>query len=94
MRVHQARHTFDLEYPAAALDFAIARHVRSKASLRQRRIDTHEPAVDPVPDAAYLPCKADLLWALDALPERRREATFIEKVSGLSLEEVAQATSR
>lgn len=35
----------------------------------------------------------DFLWALDFLPEGQREVLFLQKVCGMSVDEVAKSTS-
>ena len=77
--------------------YAIARRVRVDGYRRTRRITLHEIAMEVLPDP---PQQAeprnpgptfDTLVA--ALPDAQREVVTMLKVGGLSLEEVARATS-
>jgi RNA polymerase sigma-70 factor (ECF subfamily) len=97
LRIHKARHTYRPGDPLMPWIFAIARHTRVDAFRRQRHVESHELAVERLPD---LPAPAprgavelDLLGLVDELPESQREVIFMLKVCGMSLEEVARATS-
>jgi RNA polymerase sigma-70 factor (ECF subfamily) len=98
LRIHKVRHTYRTGEPALPLFYAIARHVRVdhfRKSVRtsvgerqleamQREVETARNETDP----------ADGLNALLApLPESQREVIEMLKVAGMSLEEVARATS-
>ena len=97
MRIHRVRHTYRPGEPVLPWVYAIARRVRIDGYRRKRRIETYETAVDVLPDC---PEKHDChhpLPQFDALvvdlPESQREVVTMLKVGGLSLEEVARATS-
>src|SRR6202790_2684447 len=97
MRIHRVRHTYRPGEPVLPWIYAIARRVRVDGYRRMRRITLHEIAMDappeqPVQAAARNPAPAfDTLVA--ALPESQREVVTMLKVGGLTLEEVARATS-
>ena len=97
LRIHRVRHTYRPGEPLLPWVYAIARHVRIDGYRRQRRRDTREtlaavlpekPA--PAPSAATLP---DFETLVAGLPDSQREVLTLLKVSGLSLEQVARATS-
>jgi RNA polymerase sigma-70 factor (ECF subfamily) len=95
LRIHQARHTYRPGEPLLPWIYAIARHVRVDAYRRIRRLEQRERASDPLPE---LPSPAstpgpDLEMLLGALPDSQREVIVMLKISGMSLEEVARATS-
>ncbi len=99
LRIHKARHTYRPRDPVLPWIFAIARHTRVDGFRRRRRIESHELAVDEFPEQ---PGRAegppglpdlDLSRLIEMLPESQREVIFMLKVSGMSLEEVARATS-
>ncbi len=98
LRIHQARHTYRPDEPVLPWLYAIARHIRvdhyRKASRTTARADwiedIREPAA-PVPAAAG--DAAGLEELLAPLPASQREVIEMLKVSGMSLEDVARATS-
>ncbi|MBI3697703.1 MAG: RNA polymerase sigma factor [Acidobacteria bacterium] len=99
LRIHRARHTYRSGDPVLPWIFAIARHTRVDGFRRRRRIESHELASEELQERAGraegppgLP-DLDLSRLLDTLPESQREVIFMLKVSGMSLEEVARATS-
>jgi RNA polymerase sigma-70 factor (ECF subfamily) len=97
LRIHCVRHTYRPGEPVLPWIYAIARRVRVDGYRRTRRITLHEIAMDAAPERlaqaeAQKPGPAfDTLVA--ALPEAQREVVTMLKVGGLSLEEVACATS-
>jgi RNA polymerase sigma-70 factor (ECF subfamily) len=97
LRIHRVRHTYRPGEPVLPWIYAIARRVRIDGYRRMRRITLHEIAMEvspeqPVQGEARSPASAfDALVA--ALPESQREVVTMLKVGGLSLEEVARATS-
>jgi len=97
MRIHRIRHTYRPGEPVLPWIYAIARRVRIDGYRRTRRITVHESAMDVLPEPPPqieprnpLP-RFEALIA--ALPEGQREVVTMLKVGGLSLEEVARATS-
>jgi RNA polymerase sigma-70 factor (ECF subfamily) len=97
LRIHRVRHTYRPGEPVLPWIYAIARRVRVDGYRRTRRITLHEIAMDVLPERpvqakARNPDPAfDTLVA--ALPEAQREVVTMLKVGGLTLEEVACATS-
>ncbi len=79
--------------------YAIARHTRLDAYRKQRRLESREVLVASVPEGRHpvlpeAPREQDDFDGLIAsLPEAQREVIVMLKVSGMSLEEVAKATS-
>src|ERR1700683_2307437 len=97
MRIHRIRHTYRPGEPVLPWIYAIARRVRIDGYRRTRRITVHESAMDVLPEAPPqieprnpLP---EFEALIAALPEGQREVVTMLKVGGLSLEEVARATS-
>ncbi len=97
MRIHRVRHTYRPGEPVLPWIYAIARRVRVDGYRRTRRVTLHEITMEllperPAPTETRNPAPAfDTLVA--ALPEAQREVVTMLKVGGLSLEEVARATS-
>ncbi len=98
LQVHRARHTFRPGHPVLPWIFAIARHTRRDWYRRRRRIESREVplqtagsqygslAHNSMPDEALRPLLA-------VLPPSQREVLVMLKISEMSLEEVAHATS-
>lgn len=97
LRVHQARHTYRRGEAVLPWIYAIARNVRVDGYRKARRIETREQQVEVLPEPALKTPETqrgpDLDALLGALPESQREVITLLKVVGLSLEEVAHATS-
>ena len=99
LRVHRARHTYRPSEPVIPSIFAVARHTRLDGFRRQRRRQSREVLVDAVPEVASREAPESRITAdqlrrlLDELPESQREVIVMLKVSGMTLEEVARATS-
>jgi RNA polymerase sigma-70 factor, ECF subfamily len=97
LRVHKARHTFRAGEPLLPWVFAIARRTKIDQYRRTKNTKSHEFQVQELPDvAAREPARNDspaLADLLRTLPAAQRETIWLLKVSGLSLEEVARATS-
>lgn len=98
LRVHRSRHTYRPGEQVLPWIYAIARHVRVDAYRRKRRITTHEAAVESLPEVssprnhpASEPPGFEELVA--SLPPAQKEVVTMLKVAGLSLEQVAEATS-
>jgi RNA polymerase sigma-70 factor (ECF subfamily) len=95
-RVHKVRHTYRAGQPAIAWFFAIARHVRVDHYRKARRTTMRERELEDIsgtPDVAA-PQRSDELEALlGPLSSGEREVVEMLKVEGLTLEEVARATS-
>lgn len=97
LRIHRVRHTYRPGEPLLAWVYAIARRVRVDGYRRWHRISRHETAVEVLPERPEANEVRDTLpdWSalLAALPESQREVITMMKVGGLSLEEIARATS-
>jgi RNA polymerase sigma-70 factor (ECF subfamily) len=98
LRIHKVRHTYRATEPVLPWFYAIARHVRVDHYRKTMRITAREQNLDGVPEiAAAISGEYDLADSLEALlaplPESQREVLEMLKVSSMSLEEVARATS-
>ncbi|MBV9442798.1 MAG: RNA polymerase sigma factor [Acidobacteriaceae bacterium] len=97
MRIHKARHTYRIGAPVLPWVFAIAKRVRVDGYRKRRRIKQFEIATDSFrEDSSTPPPQAEVptFEALVAdLPDSQREVLTMLKVNGLSLEEIARATS-
>jgi RNA polymerase sigma-70 factor (ECF subfamily) len=94
LRVHRARHTYRPGAAAAPWLYAIARHARLDARRRRERFRTREVQVDALPEAPVPePAAAPMPDFLSGLPEGQREVLIMLKGCGMTLEEVARATS-
>jgi RNA polymerase sigma-70 factor (ECF subfamily) len=96
MRIHRVRHTYWPGEPVLPWIYAIARRVRIDGYRRTRRITAHEVAMETLPEPPVEE-QRDILPSFDtlvgALPDAQREVLTMLKVGGLSLQEVACATS-
>ncbi len=96
LRIHRVRHTYRPGEPLLPWVYAIAHRVRIDTYRKRYRM-SREIAVDAVPElAAREENQAGQLAfreLLATLPEGQREVLTMLKVGGLSLEEVARATS-
>ncbi len=97
LRIHNARHTYRPGEPLMPWVYAIARHVKVDA-FRKRRSETYEQPLEsiserPVAQPSKGPYLPEIDFLLKQLPESQREVISMLKVTGLSLEEVARATS-
>jgi RNA polymerase sigma-70 factor (ECF subfamily) len=97
LRIHRVRHTYRPGEPVLPWIYAIARRVRVDGYRRSRRITLHEATMHVLPER---PAEGETRSALPAfetlvasLPDAQREVITMLKVGGLSLEEVARATS-
>ena len=97
LRIHRVRHTYRRGEPVLPWIYAIARRARVDGYRRARRITLHETTMESLPERPA-PVEArnqapafDTLVA--ALPDAQREVVTMLKVGGLTLEEVARATS-
>src|SRR6201998_1328261 len=97
MRIHRVRHTSRPSEPVLPWIYAIARRVRVDGYRRTRRITLHEITMEFLPERPA-PAEARIrVPTLDTLvatlPDAQREVVTMLKVGGLTLEEVARATS-
>jgi RNA polymerase sigma-70 factor (ECF subfamily) len=97
LRIHQVRHTYRVGEPVLPWLYAIARHVRVDHYRKARRAAAREERLEEMSGAAVMPAELggtpDLAELLAPLPESQREVIEMLKVAGMSLEEVARATS-
>ena len=97
LRIHKSRHTYRPGEPVLPWFYAIARHARVDAYRRRYRVDKHEMQMDRLPERPAAVVEPDRLPDLDSLlavlPASQREVVTMLKISGLSIEEVARATS-
>jgi RNA polymerase sigma-70 factor (ECF subfamily) len=98
MRIHKARHSYRRGEPVLPWIFAIARHTSLDAYRKARRVETHEQQVASLPEPAQFepaPDRTgpDIDAMLAALPESQREVIVLLKIFGMTIEEVARATS-
>ncbi len=97
LRIHKSRHTYRPGEPVLPWLYAIARHTRVDAYRRRYRVDKHEMQVGQLPERPAAAPEVDRLPDLDSLlavlPASQREVVTMLKISGLSIEEVARATS-
>jgi RNA polymerase sigma-70 factor (ECF subfamily) len=99
IKIHRSRHTYRESEPVMPWVYAIARHTRLDAYRKRRRLGSREVLMASVPEVLHqaapeAPSERDEFDHLIAnLPEAQRETLVMLKVSGMSLEEVARATS-
>ena len=99
LRIHRSRQTYRVSEPVLPWIFAIARHRRLDGHRRrQRRMSREVLVADPKDNSSTLPetmgdDSDELRNMLGQIPESQREVILMLKVSGMSLEEVARATS-
>jgi RNA polymerase sigma-70 factor (ECF subfamily) len=98
LRIHRVRHTYRPGEPVLPWFYAIARHVRidhfrkvSRTTAREEELtDASETSLAASPDHTVM---EELDALLAPLPANQREVIEMLKVAGMSLEEVARATS-
>jgi RNA polymerase sigma-70 factor, ECF subfamily len=99
IRIHRSRHTYRPTEPVLPWIFAIARHTRLDGYRRRRRRESREILVASPPEVAVrdeearTPDFRGITRLLENLPDSQREVIWMLKVSDMSLEEVARATS-
>jgi RNA polymerase sigma-70 factor, ECF subfamily len=96
LRIHRVRHTYRPGEPALPWFYAIARHIRVDHYRKSIRASSSERQLEAMAKTAVRekPDQADDLAALLApLSEGERDVLEMLKVAGMSLEEVARATS-
>jgi RNA polymerase sigma-70 factor (ECF subfamily) len=102
LRIHQVRHTYRPGEPVLPWLYAVARNLRvdhyrkaSRTSAREQSLDeTRElPAPRSAAAGSTLSPTLTMEELLAPLPPSQREVVEMLKVSGMSLEEVARATS-
>ena len=98
LRIHKVRHTYRPGEPLLPWLYAVARNVRVDQYRKLRRVESREYQVDELPQVAAAPIHSaadgeGFATLLNTLPASQREVLTLLKVSGMSLEEVARATS-
>jgi RNA polymerase sigma-70 factor (ECF subfamily) len=98
LRIHKARHTYRSGEPVLPWFYAIARNIRVDHYRRTSRTMARELRLEETPEVQAAPqlesgCTPNLEALLAPLPESQREVIEMLKVAGMSLEEVARATS-
>jgi RNA polymerase sigma-70 factor (ECF subfamily) len=98
LRIHKVRHTYRQSEPVLPWIYAIARYIRIDHFRRVVRTNSRERSLDeianPEPVLARGPQDREgVETLLAALPAGQREVIELLKIEGLSLEEVARATS-
>jgi RNA polymerase sigma-70 factor, ECF subfamily len=98
LRIHKVRHTYRPGEQVLPWFYAIARHVRVDHYRRIIRTTAREKRLHEIPTiAASVSSESEPLLDLETLlaplPESQREVIEMLKVAGMSLEEVARATS-
>jgi RNA polymerase sigma-70 factor (ECF subfamily) len=98
LRIHKVRHTYRPGEPALPWFYAIARYIRVDHYRKSVRTMAGEQKLEALSkEAVAIPEPLDHAGSLKALlaplPESQREVIEMLKVAGMSLEEVARATS-
>ncbi len=96
LRIHRVRHTYRAGEPVLPWLYAIARHIRVDHFRKSLRTAAREEPLDEIHGVAAPPPASgtsDLEALLAPLPESQREVVEMLKIEGMSLEEVARATS-
>lgn len=97
LRIHKARHTYRPGDPVLPWFYAIARYVRIDHYRHRLRTTVHEESLSDTAEVAATPSEftrpEELDGLLAPLSPSEREVLEMLKVVGMSLEEVARATS-
>lgn len=98
LRIHRVRHTYRPGMPLLPWVYAIAHRVRIDGFRRRRHLGAREIHVDVLPepsarDAGGRTSVQSFEEMLAFLPESQKEVVTMLKVHGLSIEEIAKATS-
>jgi RNA polymerase sigma-70 factor, ECF subfamily len=98
LRIHRVRHTYRPGEPVLPWFYAIARHVRVDHYRKTIRTMAREQRLEEISQrAATVRAETnkgdDLETLLAPLPASQREVIEMLKIAGMSLEEVARATS-
>ena len=97
LRIHRVRHTYRPGEPLLPWVYAIARCVRVDSYRKRQRISSHETPADVLPERPAHKEETSTFTPFEelvaSLPESQREVLTMLKVNGLSIEEVARATS-
>lgn len=99
IRIHSSRHAYRSSEPVMPWIYAIARHTRVDAYRKQRRRESREVLVAAIPEGLHqtapepVPELDDFERLVANLPNAQREVIVMLKVAGMTVEEVARATS-
>jgi RNA polymerase sigma-70 factor (ECF subfamily) len=97
LKIHRMRRSYRSGEAVLPWVYAIARNVRVDNYRRVRRIVEHEAADDVLPEAAGrndgLESALDFDALVAQLPDAQREVIVMLKATGMTVEEVARATS-
>jgi RNA polymerase sigma-70 factor (ECF subfamily) len=97
LKIHRMRHSYRPGEAVLPWVYAIARHVRVDSYRRVRRIVAHEAAADVLPEAVGRRDAFESELQFEALvaqlPDSQREVIVMLKAAGMTVEEVARATS-
>jgi RNA polymerase sigma-70 factor (ECF subfamily) len=96
MKIHRMRHSYRQGERLLPWVYAIAHHVRIDSYRRTRRIAAHETAIDPIPEPAGPNAVSESIQfesLVAMLPDAQREVITMLKAVGMTVEEVALATS-
>ncbi len=96
LRIHKVRHTYRAGEPVLPWLYAIARHIRVDQYRKVSRRSAREQPLEGTPEVPLPPRSGgtlDLEALLAPLPASQREVIEMLKVAGMTLEEVARATS-
>jgi RNA polymerase sigma-70 factor, ECF subfamily len=95
LRIHKVRHTYRPGEPAIAWFYAIARHVRVDHYRKAMRTTIREQELEETFAAGEAPAgrRDDLAALLAPLSQAERDVVEMLKIEGLTLDEVARATS-
>lgn len=97
LRIHKVRHTYRPDEPALPWFYAIARHIRVDHYRKSVRTTLGGRKLEEMHKGATTAGELDAPYGLEAmlapLPQSQREVIEMLKVTGMSLEEVARATS-
>ncbi len=97
LRIHKVRHTYRPGEPVLPWFYAIARHVRVDHYRKAVRTSSREQRLEEISEVAAVGGASSGTGSLETLlaplPESQREVIEMLKVAGMTLEEVARATS-
>lgn len=98
LRIHRSRHTYRASEPLLPWIFAIARHTVLDDRRRQRRRAAREVLLaDPQDLASHVTAESshapDVVGLLGRLPAGDRDLLLLLKVTGMTMQEAARATS-
>ena len=99
LRIHRSRHTYRASEPVLPWIYTIARRTSLDAYRKRRRLESREVLVETLPETVQPRADAAASGAeaieelIAGLPESQREVIVMLKIAGMSLEEVARATS-